>query len=51
MKDVVKKDVVEELSTKYKKGKNYINLLKKICLDFHVSDVYSEIEMFFTSKN
>ena len=51
MEDVLKKDVVEELSTKYKKGKNYINLLKQICLDFHVSDVYSEIEMFFITKN
>ncbi len=50
MKNVVKKDIVEELSTKYKKGKNYINLLKQICLDLHVSDVYSEIEMYFISK-
>lgn len=50
MKNVVKDDVLEELSVKYKKGKSYINLLKQICLDFHVIDVYSEIEMFFISK-
>lgn len=47
----MKKDIVKQLSAEYKKGENYINLLKKTCKDFHISDIYSEIERFLIYKN
>lgn len=38
------KIIVNEISKKYNKNKNYIKLLVKICEDFKVENIKEEIE-------
>lgn len=44
------KNKIEELSVKYKSGKKYIRLLKKICYDLGIKDYDNQIENFIKNK-
>lgn len=44
--DVVRNEVVKELSQKYNRGKNFVEVLTKICLDFKINNYKDVIKNF-----